>query len=521
MAKRQVSLRHTLTNSLGTLVSRALGILKWSVVNYLFGKNADPFHASFNQINNLRKLIAEGTVNNAFIPVFQSLRGKTGSQENDVNRFASTVINLFLIATLIIAAIGVWLAPIYVPWFVPGYHGPRLQSAVRLMQLMLPFTVFISLFSIAMGILNSHKRFGTPAFAPVLFNLSFILFPLFLYKQWGLSSLAVAVSVGGFLMFALELIELKQIGFRYFLKLDLRHPGLKSFFKLFWPTALNMLLLMALSFIFNRYMSYLPEGAFTVYRSAFVIHQAMIGISGVAVSTVILPLLSALKNSHDAGPRTSKILNEAGSILLFFLVPLTGLFMLYPDFSVNLLYRDVQVLLTGNSGHFDRPLLRETARALSLYAPGLLAFAFNLSLVKVFYARHDAHTPLLANTLMLVFSVTGYHISRHFRFGLSGIIITDVSVQALMTLFYFVKLRGLLKLGPLFLSLLKKTLQFSLISAALLALLLPLHSFYASQHNALSILGLESGAMLLFAALYFILTRLFGLGFKRNYVENP
>ena len=41
-----VSYRHTFINSIGTLFSRILGILKWSVVNHLFGKGADPFQAT-------------------------------------------------------------------------------------------------------------------------------------------------------------------------------------------------------------------------------------------------------------------------------------------------------------------------------------------------------------------------------------------------------------------------------------------------------------------------------------------
>ncbi len=509
-----VSYRHTFINSIGTFLSRVLGILKWTVVNHLFGVEADPFQASFNQINNLRKIVGEGSMNNAFIPVFQKVRAG-GSQEAEANRFASTVINIFIIFTVVLSVLGIWLAPYYVPWYVPGFKGEKLAQAVIMMQIMMPFTLFVSLFSMAMGILNSHKRFTTPAFAPLLFNLATILIPIFMYKQWNLWGLAISVVVGGILMFALEIIELVQIKFKYQLIIEWNTPALKEFFPLLGRTLLNMSLLMALSFIFTRYMSYLADGSLTIQRNAFMINQSMVGVTGVALSTVLLPVLSSIDVKKDVA-KFQQAVNEGFNILLWLLVPMSMFFIVFPEIGVNIVYRDLQVLFTGTSGKYSPELLNATYSATQLYSLALLPMALNITLARVFYSVHDARTPLYINILLLIGSTALYELSRIKGWGLNGIIWADVIAGWLTSSYYMLRLKKMIPLKPVLLHFLGRLLLFGLIAGGAIGILfLFIHFIYTPVTNTLLKLLLGGSSFILFTGLYFGATQLLKVGYKR------
>lgn len=509
-----VSYRHTFINSIGTFLSRVLGILKWTVVNHLFGKEADPFQASFNQINNLRKIIGEGSMNNAFIPVFQKVRAG-GEQEEAANRFASSVINLFVLITMALSVLGILLAPWYVPWYVPGFKGPKLAEAIRMMQIMMPFTLFISLFSMAMGILNSHKKFTASAFAPLLFNVATTLIPVFMYKKWNMNGLAISVVIGGFLMFALEIVELVQIKFRYRFILEWNTPAMREFFPLLGRTMLNMSLLMVLSFIFTRYMSYLPDGSLTVQRNAFVINQAMVGVTGVALSTVLLPVLSSI-DLRSQSDRFQQAVKEGFAILLWLLVPMSLFFILYPEVGVNIVYRDLQVLFTGNAGKYSDDLLQATYSATALYSLALLPMALNITLARIFYSVKDARTPLLINLLLLVGSTALYHLSRLRGWGLSGVIWADNIAGWLTSAYYLIRLRRLVSLGPVMRHFLGRLLLYGVLAGAVLGALYPFMRFvYQVQQNTLLKLLLGGTSFILFTAGYFSLTQWFKVGYKK------
>ncbi len=67
-----------------------------------------------------------------------------------------------------------------------------------LLRITFPYILFISLTALAGGVLNTYSRFSVPAFTPVLLNLSFIAFALWLapYFDPPVTALAWAVVRG-------------------------------------------------------------------------------------------------------------------------------------------------------------------------------------------------------------------------------------------------------------------------------------------------------------------------------------
>ncbi|OHD53896.1 MAG: murein biosynthesis integral membrane protein MurJ [Spirochaetes bacterium GWF1_51_8] len=512
MAERQVSLRHTFINSIGTLLSRITGVLKFTVVNHLFGAKADPFQASFKMINNLRKVIGEGALNNAFIPSYQAVRKE---DQEKAFLFASNLINIFILATAALTAIGILLAPLYVPLLVPGYIDdlirrgePKLYETINMTMIMMPFVILICLFSMAMGVLNSHKRFFSPAFSPILFNIAFMVVPVVFFREWGTYALAASTLIGAGLMFVMEVIELVRMGFRYRLHIDFKDPALRQFFRLFWPTALNMVIIMAVTYASTIFLSYLPDGSYVVINNSFMIVQAPVGVIGIALGTVLLPLLSGIDRKTEPG-KFDKALNEGFKLLLYIIVPLSFFFILFPDIAVNLAFRDPPMLFKGNTGEYTAQLLALNSHTLSWYSAGLLPMALNIVFAKISYSMSDAKTPLITNIVLLITSIGLYFLSRVPSIGVTGIVIADIGASWMTVLFYTFRLRPILKSGGVRQGIGGGLLKSILASVAASAAVYPLYHFvYQAQLAVIPAIGLALGLTALFGGVYFLAGKL-------------
>ena len=81
---------------------------------------------------------------------------------------------------MVVTALGVILSPVIVYLTAPGFTSDpaKFQLTVDLLRIVFPYIFFISLVSLAGGILNTFSRFTVPALTPALLNLSFIAFAL-------------------------------------------------------------------------------------------------------------------------------------------------------------------------------------------------------------------------------------------------------------------------------------------------------------------------------------------------------
>jgi len=73
-----------------------------------------------------------------------------------------------LLGVLVLAAM-IFPQPI-VEAIAPGFQGEKLELTVLATRIMLPFLLLVSLAAVCMGMLNSHDRYTTAAFAPAMFN---------------------------------------------------------------------------------------------------------------------------------------------------------------------------------------------------------------------------------------------------------------------------------------------------------------------------------------------------------------
>src|SRR6516162_909985 len=221
-----------------TIVSRIFGYIRDSRVAFLLGAGtaADAYTTAYRIPNLLRRLVGEGAVSAAFIPVFT--RYIAEGKEDEGWDFANTMLTIITIFLTAVTIVGILLSPQIVRLFASGFGSTpgKLDLTATLNRIMFPYIFLISLSALSMGILNSFDRFGAPAFAPVVLNLAIIAFS-FLGSLFGdvTRTLAVGVVVGGVLQLAVQIPPLLRAGWKLRFKIDFLNPGVQQAAKLIVP----------------------------------------------------------------------------------------------------------------------------------------------------------------------------------------------------------------------------------------------------------------------------------------------
>ena len=148
-----------------TMTSRVLGFVRDMLMANYFGARrvADVFFIAFMIPNLFRRLVAEGALTIAFIPVYTEYLVNEG--EDSANKLANKIFPIQMFAILVIVSLGVVFTPLIMKMY---FTSPEAYSlSVDLTRIMFPYLFFVGFVAFAMGILNSHKFFFSPAFAPV------------------------------------------------------------------------------------------------------------------------------------------------------------------------------------------------------------------------------------------------------------------------------------------------------------------------------------------------------------------
>jgi putative peptidoglycan lipid II flippase len=369
-----------------TLLSRVLGFIRDAVIAWFLGAgfSSDAFIAAFRIPNLLRRLVAEGSLSSAFIPVFtEYIVNQSRSEAFHLARSAFGLLAAFLV---ILTIGGVLLSPWLVRIIAPGFIGEKLLLTVTLTRIMFPYIFFIGLVALCTGILNVLGHFAAPAFAPVLLNLAIIGAVILIspFLTTPVVGLAFGVLIGGLLQFVLQLPVMIRKGFRFREKTQIFHPGLKRVGALILPVVLGGAVYQINVVIGTLLGSLLDEGSITYLYFADRLVQFPLGVFAIAAATAVLPSLSrkAAGGEIDALRQT---FGYALRLVFFITIPaMIGLIIL----------REPIVALLFERGEFTIQATRLTAQALLYYSLGLWAFSATRIVAATFFAMQDTRTPV-------------------------------------------------------------------------------------------------------------------------------
>lgn len=381
-----------------TLISRILGLVRDSVVAYFFGTKAaaDAFYVAFRIPNLLRRLLAEGSLTMAFVPVFTEYL-KQSKEEG--KRVADIVFTYLSILLTLITICGIVFAPWIVKIIAYGFEGSpeKFALTVYLTRIMFPYIFLVSLMALAMGILNTVKIFGAPAASPILLNLGIIAGASILSRYFGEPTvgLAIGVLVGGVMQLLLQVPWLKREGLLPRFNFNYRHPALKRIGLIMLPSIYGGAVYQINVLVITLLASFLPNGSVSFLWYADRVNEFPLGLFAVAIATATLPTLSdhAADQNHQAFKDT---LNYSLRIAWTESIPaMVGIWLLAEPI-VRILFQ---------RGSFTEASTLGTAGALRYFAVGIPFITGVRNIVPAFYAMKDAKTPVIVATVALVANI--------------------------------------------------------------------------------------------------------------------
>ena len=371
-----------------TTISRILGFIRDSIIARIFGVGfeTDAFFVAFKIPNLFRRISAEGAFTQAFVPILAEY--KTKKSKIEVSYLINKVATLLGIFLVLITLVGVFGAPWLIYLSAPGFisEPEKFNLTVNLLQITFPYIFFISLVSMAGGILNTYGKFVVPAFTPVWLNISFIIAALYfsdLFEE-PIKALAWAVFFGGALQLFFQIPFLKQIGCLPKINLDLKDKGVWRILKLMGPAIFGVSIMQISLLINTIFASFLASGSISWLYYADRLMEFPAGVLGVALSTILLPNLSK-SFSRKKTVDYSELVNWGLRLGILLAVPAaTALAILAIPLIATLFYY----------GAFTETDILMTQYALIAYSIGLVGLILIKILAPAFYAQQNIKTPV-------------------------------------------------------------------------------------------------------------------------------
>ncbi len=380
------------------MCSRILGLAREMIFNGLFGagRTLDIFITAFRVPNLLRDLFAEGALSTAFVTTFS----KKIAAEGDASawKLACKIGTLTLVVMSAITLAGVVFSPQLIGLLAGGFEGDDATRTAQLTALMFPFILMVSLAALVMGMLNAKHVFGWPAMASSFFNIGSILGGVALgwwfdpkFGPRALYGLGIGTLIGGTLQLVVQLPALWKIGFRPRLDFAWRDEGVRAVLRLMAPAIIAASAVQVNVMVNTSFASHCEKGSVAWLNNAFRLMQLPLGIFGVAIGTVTLPLLSksiALGNRDEF----RSVLARGMRLALALTIPSSvGLIVLARPI-ISLIYEHGKVTAYQTD---------QSAAALQLYALGLVAYSAMKVLAPAFYAIDKRNTPMVVSFIAI------------------------------------------------------------------------------------------------------------------------
>ena len=385
----------------GTLVSRLLAFFRDAWIAALLGAGpvSEAFFAVLQVVNFFRRLLAEGALNSAFVPIWLKLRAGDDGQANADRFTLRSLLAMFCITgavTLLVIVLGYFV----VVAIAPGFDDTRKGVAWLLLQIVAPYILLAGLVAVIAAALSGEGRVGAVAIGTISFNVVM------------LAALAVTyeANIGGFeigiwLAFAIVVAGLAQVVIaaaawltsgKRLARPRLRVPDqTRTFFSRAVPgliaAGIPQLKLIAAAAV----ASSSPAAVSWLYY-ANRLYELPLGIASIAIAAVIVPHIAASLRSGEADVAGAQ--SRAFEIALGLALPAaTGFAVLAGPIAGGLFER----------GAFGPGDTAAVAAALAAICAGLPGHVLEKVFGAISFAHEDTHTPMLAALAGLAAAIIG------------------------------------------------------------------------------------------------------------------
>ncbi len=412
------------------IAARVFGFARYRVLNGFFAKEElDLFYAAFRVPDFVFEILITGALTTTFIPFYM----KYAKDSKKQSEFTSSLINFISLALFVFIAVLFVIMPWIVRYMTPGFSDEAFAQITFLSRLILvgqlPFLVFGNFLT---GLSQANKMFLIPAFAPVLYNISIVLFTYYLAPSIGLYSTVLGVVFGALMLFLCHLIVLHRLNFVY--SFTFRYlSDVLSFFKQIIPRLLTVLAAQIEATIDLALASLLTQGSYTIFYLAQHLQLLPVSIIGISIGQASMPYLTEMYQERKFDELKNVIVDSLNNIL-FLTVPIAGFFIVNRTPIVRLVY---------GASKFDWDATVLTALTMSYFCFSLPFHSVYYFITRCFYAAMDSKTPFFVsivaiffNTVLSFIAVTVLHLPV-WSLGITFSITIVLQVIALLIIFSF------------------------------------------------------------------------------------
>ena len=391
-----------------TTVSRVLGMVRDIAFAHFFGAGwlMTAWAMGFKIPNLTRRLFGEGAASASLIPVYSEELEHRPQQAGQLINTVLTVLFVVLAAVVLIGEGLIW-----------GYYalfesrtGPRIGLA--LCSIMLPYMIFICTVAILGGILNVHRRFATPAAAPIVLNVFIIASMLLtgsvldIKPEQQVFFVAAAVLIAGLVQIAIQLPSLRASGVSFRPAWEIHCEAFRKIIVLMGPmiigltaTQLNALAddIIALSFM-NEQGYPLDFGSVSYLYYAQRLYQFPLGVLGISMAIAVFPVMSSEAARKDFGALAKTIAQSLRGVV-FVAIPATAGIFLVAKPLVSAIFEHgafakpvASAVLEHGASQVSHTSI--VAWTLSFYAVGLCGYFSQQIVTRAFYSMQDSGTPM-------------------------------------------------------------------------------------------------------------------------------
>jgi putative peptidoglycan lipid II flippase len=414
-------LRAVLSMSAATGLSRIAGFVRTVVQAATLGTGvvAGAYTLSNTLPNQIFELVAGGLLSSVFVPILVERLSRYGAE--DAHHLTDALLTILVPLLALVVLLGVVLAGPLIEattaWTASGSLSKEQAEqttdlAVLLFRVFAVQILFYGLISLATGVLNSHRRFFLPTFAPVLNNLvviaSFAGYALLVpeHPAAAVYLLASGTTLGVAAMAIVLFPAVWRLGYRP--RPRLGHPVLVPAARLAGPVVAFVAAAVGIQVVAN-YLGSRFDGVEKLWY-AFTVFSLPYGIFVVSVATALMPELSE-RFARDDPTGYRENLSFGLRAMAFVVVPASVGMAALAEPIIGLIFE---------RGRFGAADTKSVATLLAAYSVGLLGYATYFVLVRASYSRQNTRMPATLNAgLFLLYALLAYSLSR--AIGLPGV----------------------------------------------------------------------------------------------------
>lgn len=424
-----------------TLASRVLGMAREMVYARFMGDTwvAGAFILAFQIPNLFRRLLGEGALTAAFVPIFKE-KEKTGSPA-ELWRAANAVISGLVAAAgvlIVLVVIGLSAA------LALGRFTEPTRLMLELLRLMFPYLLLVCVAAVFIGMLNARGHFFLPAMGATLLNVVMIASVLWLAPRMGLElhqqifGLAIGVLVAGVAQAAFQLPSLRKEGYRFQWVSPRGDETVRRVVRQMLPGTIGVAAFHINVLATQTFSYWLDPSIVASFNYAVRLLEFPQGVIGLSFATYLLPTLAGLA-ADKKYPEFRQTVGQGLGYVFFINLLAAVLLLALAEPIVRLLFE---------RGRFGPLATSRAAFALACLAPSLVAYSLVNILARAFFALGDTKTPMRVSLFCLGVNLL-FAVLLVFPFAQGGLgMANTISATFNVALLFYALRRKLKQLEP-------------------------------------------------------------------------